>query len=67
MFVCNNPMAAEKEVAEWLASNPVTIDHITQSQSERGGAFVFVLSLFYTRKATALSSFVDTGAQMVSV
>lgn len=54
MFVCNNPVTAEKEVAQWLAQNPVTITHITQSQSERGGSFVFVLSLFYTKKAAAV-------------
>lgn len=64
MFVCNHPMAAEKEVSEWLAQNPVTITHITQSQSEKGGAFVFVLSLFYTRKAAAVQAMAESGAHL---
>ena len=54
MFVCSSPELAEKEVARWLAQNPVTITHITQSQSERSGAFVFVLTIFYTKKAAAV-------------
>jgi hypothetical protein len=54
MFVCSNSESAEKEAAHWLAQNPVTITHIAQSQSERGGAFVFVLTLFYTKKAAAV-------------
>jgi hypothetical protein len=64
MFVCNNPASAEKEVAQWLAQNPVTITHITQSQSERGGAFVFVLSLFYSRKVAVAQPMQESKAQL---
>jgi hypothetical protein len=64
MFVCSNPVSAEKEVAQWLAHNPVTITHITQSQSERGGAFLFVLSVFYTRRATVMESISETKARL---
>lgn len=64
MFVCSNPEAAEKEVARWLGQNPVTITHITQSQSERGGSFVFVLTLFYTKKVSAVPSMVGRATQL---
>jgi hypothetical protein len=64
MFVCNNPQQAEKEVGQWLAHNPVTITHITQSQSERGGAFVFVLSLFYSRNSVPVASVQETAAHL---
>lgn len=47
MFLFNNPKDAEKAVNEWLKENDVTIHHIAQSQSEKGGQFVFVISLFY--------------------
>ena len=48
MFVHKDPAAAEKEVTQWLLQNSVALHHVTQSQSERGGSFMFVLSLFYT-------------------
>jgi len=64
MFVCSNPLQAEKEVSQWLGHNPVTIIHITQSQSERGGAFVFVLSLFYSRKPPAAAPVYEAEAQL---
>ena len=47
MFVHNNPKDAEKAVGQWLNENDVTIHHVTQSQSEKGGHFVFVITLFY--------------------
>jgi len=47
MFVHNNPRDAERAVNQWLNENDVTIDHIAQSQSEKGGHFVFVITLFY--------------------
>lgn len=50
MFVHSQPGEAEKEVSEWLKTNPVNLHHIAQSQSERGGNFVFVVSLFYSRR-----------------
>jgi hypothetical protein len=49
MFVHNNPKDAEKAIAQWLKENDVTIHHIAQSQSEKGGSFVFVITLFYLR------------------
>ena len=47
MFVHNNPGDAEKGVSQWLKENDVTFDHIAQSQSEKNGSFVFVITLFY--------------------
>jgi hypothetical protein len=47
MFVYNNPREAEKALSQWLKENDVTIHHIAQSQSEKNGSFVFVITLFY--------------------
>jgi len=47
MFTYNNPKDAEKAVGQWLNENDVSIQHVTQSQSEKGGHFVFVITLFY--------------------
>lgn len=47
MFIHNNPGEAEKEISLWLKENDVIIQHVAQSQSEKGGGFVFVVSLFY--------------------
>jgi hypothetical protein len=47
MFVNNRPIDAEKQVSQWLKENDVTIHHIAQSQSEKNGSFVFVITLFY--------------------
>ena len=47
MFIHNNPKEAEKEIEHWLKENDVIIHHIAQSQSEKNGSFVFVITLFY--------------------
>ena len=47
MFIQNNPKDAEKAICQWLNENDVIIHHIAQSQSEKGGSFVFVVTLFY--------------------
>lgn len=47
MFEYNQPKEAEKAVSQWLKENDVTIHHIVQSQSEKNGSFVFVITLFY--------------------
>jgi hypothetical protein len=47
-FVADHPETAEKKVNEWLNRNRVKLHHVGQSQSEKGGKFVFVLSLFYS-------------------
>jgi hypothetical protein len=47
MFVHSSPKEAEKAVSQWLKENDVNIHHIVQSQSEKNGRFVFVITLFY--------------------
>jgi hypothetical protein len=47
MFINNNPKEAEKAITNWLKENDVIIHHIVQSQSEKNGSFVFVITLFY--------------------
>ena len=49
MFVHNSPDAAEKEINDWLQQQQIRICHITQSQCERQGRFVFVVSMFYEK------------------
>lgn len=51
MFVHNNPKDAEVAISQWLKENDVAIHHIAQSQSERGGSFVFVMTVFYQRNS----------------
>jgi len=46
-FIADDPKNVEKDVNEWLTTNNVSIHHIGQSQSERNGRFVFVISVFY--------------------
>lgn len=47
MFVHNNPKDAERSVGQWLKENDVILHHIVQSQSEKSGSFVFVITVFY--------------------
>jgi hypothetical protein len=49
MFSHHDLKEAEKQISQWLQKNPVRVQHITQSQSEKGGSFVFVLCIFYNR------------------
>jgi hypothetical protein len=46
-FISDRPELAEIEINEWLQQNKVHIHHIGQSQSERNGRFVFVITLFF--------------------
>jgi hypothetical protein len=48
MFVHNDPREAEKAISLWLRQNDVKVSHIAQSQSEKNGSFVFVVSVFYS-------------------
>lgn len=47
MFIHNHPKDAEHAIGQWLKENDVTIHHIVQSQSEKAGSFIFVLTVFY--------------------
>ena len=50
LFIAENPYSAELQVNEWLQSNAASIHHIGQSQSEKNGRFVFVISIYYTKE-----------------
>ena len=50
LFVHRSAAEAENTVNEWLQENDVSIEYIGQSQSEQGGKFVFIISVFYNRK-----------------
>ena len=48
LFILSHPEAAEEKLQEWLQTHQdIEIDHITQSQSERNGRFLFIVSIFY--------------------
>ncbi len=49
MFVHHTAAEAEKVVNEWLGKNNVNVQYIGQSQSEQGGRFVFIVSVFYLK------------------
>lgn len=50
MFIHKDPEAVEASVNNWLHENNVEVQHIGQSQSEKNGNFVFILSLFYSKR-----------------
>jgi hypothetical protein len=47
MFVHHKFDGIEKEINDWMATSKAHICHIAQSQSEKQGKFVFVVSLYY--------------------
>jgi hypothetical protein len=50
MFIHNTVDTVENEVNQWIAANDIEPCHITQSQSEKQGRFVFVMSVFFREK-----------------
>lgn len=49
LFIAENPQLAENLVNDWLQGSPVRVHHVGQSQSEKNGRFVFVISIYYTK------------------
>ena len=49
LFTSANPEEVQQSVNLWLQENPVQIKHVGQSQSEKNGRFIFVISLFFER------------------
>ena len=47
LFADSEPLEVEKKLNEWLYHNDIEIKHVGQSQSEKGGRLVFVMSVFY--------------------
>ena len=52
LFVHQSAAEAESTLNEWLQHNQVDIEYIGQSQSEKGGKFVFIISVFYKKKVS---------------
>ena len=50
MFHFSDLSTVEETINTWLMENEVDIHHIGQSQSEKGGRFLFVVSLVYSQK-----------------
>ncbi|WP_162944827.1 hypothetical protein [Flavisolibacter nicotianae] len=50
MFVHNSPDAAEKALNDWLPSQKIKVCYVTQSQCEKQGRFVIVVSVFYEKQ-----------------
>jgi hypothetical protein len=48
LFIAENPQLAESQINEWLQHSTAKVHHVGQSQSERNGRFVFVISIYYT-------------------
>ena len=48
LFIAENPQAAEEQVNGWLQRSTPKVHHVGQSQSERNGRFVFVITIYYT-------------------
>lgn len=50
VFTASSISLVEKEVNDWLQAQNVKLLHVAQSQSEKGGRFVFTISLFYIQR-----------------
>ena len=50
MFIHKSAQDAEVAVNQWLRHNNIKVSCITQSQSEKGGSFVFVFSVYFLRQ-----------------
>jgi len=48
LFVHNSLEEVEAGLNHWLSAQEIQIRHVVQSQSEKQGRFVFVISVFYT-------------------
>jgi hypothetical protein len=51
IFISHSLDEVENEVNEWMDQSYIRIRHVTQSQCEKQGKFVFVISLFYETAA----------------
>jgi hypothetical protein len=47
VFHFREPDSVEQVINEWLSREKIIIRHITQSQSEKQGWFLLVVSVFY--------------------
>jgi len=49
LFIAEKPELAEAQINDWLSSNGAIVHHVCQSQSEKNGRFVFVISIYYSK------------------
>lgn len=54
LFVADDLQKIETMVNEWLQTSSAHVQHITQSQSEKNGRFVFVTGIYYTQGMRAV-------------
>ena len=50
LFIDKNPLVVEEKVNSWLKENDVVLQHLGQSQSEKNGNFIFIITLIYAPK-----------------
>jgi hypothetical protein len=48
MFIFKQADNAEPSINEWLKENKVKVQYISQSQCERNGGLLLIVSIFYT-------------------
>lgn len=47
LFTGDDPQRVARDLEEWLAAASPSLLHVAQSQCERNGKLLFVLSIFY--------------------
>ena len=57
MFESHDAQLVQQDVNEWLHQNKVSVQHVGQSQCERNGKFLFIISIFYCQDRS--SGFTD--------
>ncbi|RYY95881.1 MAG: hypothetical protein EOO11_14860 [Chitinophagaceae bacterium] len=46
-FISNDPAGAARDLQTWLAESDAEVCSLTQSQGERQGRFLFVITVMY--------------------
>ena len=64
LFIDESPPLAEQQVNEWLLKSPIEVHHVAQSQSEKNGRFVFVISIYYHTKPATQHRYSDKQVQL---
>jgi hypothetical protein len=55
MFIHNDPEVVESQVNNWLGEFDLEVCHVTQSQCERQGRLLFVISVYYNQAIKKMS------------
>lgn len=51
VFIYQSPERMEDEINEWIAREGVCVRHVTQSQGEKQGRFLLVVTVFFDSAA----------------